>query len=326
MGNRNIPERSDTPGPQALPSLPPLFLPGTPPAPAAASPAPRADGAGDFAATSNGAFRRARGLSTFLVLLVVILGAVAGGTVLLANKGPTSPAIQSPSQANAQLYAAAMAAGSFHYTDVSSGSIGGNAVNGTESGDVGRNEGTQSMTSTVGNYEVVVINSVAYMKSDSVALENSFGYSASEAAPYANRWIEFTASDAPYSSVAADLTTGSTWGDPSKSPGNGLSHSARSVTAVSTLNGRSVQSIGYSIHGSSKTAGSSYTGREQISFAATAPHLPYYLTGHLSGTVNQQPSTEDDKVTFGRWGEAVHVAAPAGAIPYSSLPPPQTTA
>jgi hypothetical protein len=265
-------------------------------------------------------------LVALLVGVVVLLCAIGGGVVFATHHGSTPTAIQSPTEANSALYAAAMASGSFHYVDVSSGSVGGKAATGTLTGDVGLTEGVQTMTSDLGNYQVIVINAVAYMKADVTMLENNFGYSASQAAPYADRWIEFTASDSPYSAIAADLTTGSTWGNPSNSPSNGLPHTPESVTPVSTMNGQSVQSVLYSQNGSEKATNGSYTGTETIVFAASEPHLPSYATEQLSGTVNGQPSTSSDRVTFSQWGEPVTLTAPTGAIPYSALPTPSASA
>ena len=135
-----------------------------------------------------------------------------------------------------------------------------------------------------------------------------------------DRWISFTPTDSPYASVAANVTTGSAWGNPSVSPSDGLAHTPESVTGLSTANGGFVQSVEYSLHGTSKAANASYSGREAISFSATDPHLPNRLTEQLSGTVNQQSSTEEVKVTFSRWGEPVSVTAPTVSTPYSSLP------
>ncbi|MGD0394528.1 MAG: hypothetical protein ABSC41_18020 [Acidimicrobiales bacterium] len=181
------------------------------------------------------------------------------------------------------------------------------------------------MSSALGDYEVIVLNSKAYMKANLTMLENTFGYSPSEAAPYVDRWIAFTPSDSPYSSVAADVTTATTWNDPAESPTDGLPHTPESVTGLSNVNGESVQSVGYSLDGTSKAADASYSGTETISFFATNPHLPTHLTEQLSGTANQQATTANVEVTFSRWGEPVTVTAPTASIPYSTLPSSTTS-
>jgi hypothetical protein len=267
-----------------------------------------------------------RKLAVPIVGVVVLLICIAGGVILVANSGSPPVAIHSPTEANSALYAAAVASGSFHYTDVSSGTTGGQAVKAVQTGDVGRAEGVQYMTSDLGDYEVIVDGSMAYMKPNLTMLENTFGYSPSEAAPYVNRWISFKPADSPYTAVAADVTTDTTWNDPSVSPTDGLPQTPESVTGPSTLNGESVQSVQYSLRGTSKAANASYSGTETIFFSANDPHLPSYLAENLSGTANQQSSAETVKVTFSRWGQSINVAAPTGSIPYSTLPVPTSTA
>lgn len=260
-----------------------------------------------------------------LVGVVVVIAAVAGGALLVADNGSPAVAISSPVRANSALYAAALASGSFHYRDVSSGTVGGHAVTAVQSGDDGRTAGVQYMTSSLGDYEVIVVDSMAYMKPDLTMLEDTFGLSPSEAAPFVDRWLSFKPSDAPYDSVAADVTTGSTWGNPATSPTEGLPQTPESVSGLSTVNGAPAQSVIYSLHGANAAASASYSGSETITFSAAGPHLPRSLTEQLSATSGQQSGSESNDVTFSRWGEAVDVTAPAGSIPYSTLPTPTAT-
>jgi hypothetical protein len=316
------PNEQDHPGTPGLPALPPLFVPSIPPPPSSAGPTPPSD----FIVTPTAPDSRSTsGIALRLVLVIVMLGVVAGGIALAANSGRASAPLQSPTEANAKLHAAAMAAGSFHYKDVSTGSVAGNRASGTQTGDAGPTEGVQFLTSSVGDYEVIVVHSVAYMRADLPMLENTFGYSASEAAPYVNRWIQFGPSDAPYQAVAANVTSGSVWDDSSRSPTDQLPQTPQSVGTVSTLDGRSVQSVTYSLHGTSST-NTSYAGTERIFFASSSPYLPYKITEQLSGTSNREPSIDTGTVTFSQWGEVVRVTAPLGAVTYSSLPRPATAA
>ena len=304
-----------------LPPLPPLSVPSIPLPPLLTPPPLGSTGASDFSVGAIG--RPSKGkpkLVALIVGLVVLVGAITGGAPVVFNNGSSSGAIQSPSAANSALYAAAAASGSFHYTGVTSGEVGGQAVTATQSGDAGRAEGVQYQTSSLGDYEVIVINSMAYMKADLTMLENEFGYSPAEAAPYVNRWISFTSSDSSYASVAADVTMETTWSNPSESSTDGLPHTPVSVSGVSTLNGQSVQSVRYSLHGNSKAASASYSGTETIFFSANGPHLPTQLTGQLSGAINQQSTSETVEATFSRWGQPVSITAPTGSIPYSTLP------
>jgi hypothetical protein len=186
-GNQAAPTQSPSTGFQGLP---PLSVPVVAqPRPEAPSPAV----VGDFSVAAPRRTRRSPGrLAMLVVLLVVAVAAIAGGVVVLTNSGSTPAGIQAPAKANAALYAAAMSSGSFHYSGTSTGTEGGSLATGTVSGYAGRTEGVQTLKSNIADYEVIVVNSVAYMKPDLNALENTFGYTASEAAPFANRWIEIT--------------------------------------------------------------------------------------------------------------------------------------
>jgi hypothetical protein len=257
--------------------------------------------------------------------VVVLVGAVTGGIVHLVER--QSPvAIQSPAVANSKLYAAAAASGSFHYVNSSLEVVGGRTETSTSIGDAGRDQGVQYMIGAQGAFEVIVVDSMAYMKADLSALENVLGLSPTVAAPYVDRWISLAPTDAPYKAVAADVTSETTWDDPATSVTDALPQQPASVSGLFMLNGRSVQSVIYLLQGSDGQTGASYAGTEIAIFAATDPHLPSVINEHLSGTVDQQPSTEGSRVSFSRWGELVSVKPPTQSIPYSSLPPATSAA
>lgn len=257
---------------------------------------------------------------------VVLVVAVAGGIVHLTADSSHPVVVPTAAEANARLYAAASASGSFHYVNSSTASGGGQRLTSTQYGDAGRNEGVQYMKSTQGSYEVIVVDSMAYMRADAMGLEDLLGVPPSLAASLANRWISFAPSDAPYEATAADVTTETTWNDPSVSMTDDLPQTPVFVSGLFTQNGTQVQSVTYSLHGTDSVAHASYSGSETATFAATDPHLPSTVTERLSGTADGQASTETARVSFSQWGESVDVRAPVGSIPYSSLPKPTTTA
>ena len=55
-----------------------------------------------------------------------------------------------------------------------------------------------------------------------------------------------------------------------KSPTDGLPQTPQSVTAPSSVKGRSVQTVAYSLHGASRTSSASYSGTEQSPLPHTA--------------------------------------------------------
>lgn len=320
-----LPQLPPMPPPPTLPPpvpVPSLVLPsGVPAAPMwPAQPGDVVISTGDHLHT------RRRRLAALVIGVVLALGAGAYGAVLLVTDGAAPLAISSPAEANSKLYAAAVDAGSFHYVSQSSGNVGGRTVTGTQSGDVGQGEGVQYLTSGVGDYEVIVVGSAAYMRADLSTLENMLGYSPSEAAPFVDQWIAFAPSDAPYKAVAADVTAETTWTNSSASPTDGLPQTPVSVSGVFTANGESDQSVRYAIEGGNAATGAIYHGSESITFAAADPHLPRVATERLSGTVGRQPTMADTRTTFSHWGESVSVKAPTTSIPFSTLPRPSTTA
>jgi hypothetical protein len=128
-----------------------------------------------------------------------------------------------------------------------------------------------------------------------------------------------------YQAVAANVTIGSIWSDPSKSPTDQLPQNPESVSGLSTLNGIPVESVRYSLHGADKATKASYSGTETIAFSADEPHLPSLLTEHISGSSTQGAATDTNRVTFSHWGETVNVQAPTSSIPFSVLPAPSST-
>jgi hypothetical protein len=202
---------------------------------------------------------------------------------------------------------------------------GGRTQTATQRGDAGDGEGVQFSTGPLGDNEIIVIDSKAYMRADATMLENMFGYDIGEAAPYVDKWIAFSPTDSLYSTVAADVTTESIWGDSSSSPTDQLPQSPASVSGLSTSDGRTVQTVQYLLHGTNQTTKASFSGTEAITFLADQPHLPTALTEHLAGKSTQGASTVTDRVTFSQWGEHVNVQAPTTSIPFPDLPPPSST-
>ncbi len=300
-----------------LPLLPPFTpLPGelsTPPGPSTAS---------DFAVSSSSKRTGSTKVAVAVAGFVLLAAAVTGGLFVATDNGPAVVATATPIAANAELFGAALTAGSFHYTSVGSGMVDGHALTETQSGDAGRTDGVQYTTTPFGDGEIIVVGSTAYLKADEKMLESTLGFTPSQAAAYAGRWISFTDADHAYRAIAADVTTETTWNDVSISPTDGLQQTPQSISGVWSLNGKPVQSVRYSIDTSA--AGASASGSETIDFSATQPHLPIEIHEQVSGTAKSESASGTTTVTFSRWGTPPEVVAPTGSIPFSSIPPPTT--
>ena len=324
------PPRSPTfdelPIPVGFGALPPPPITGTFPPLQSPVPAPIPPPAVDLSAPTREVGKWAtRKLAILVFGTTALVSVIVAGSVFVFGAAPSPVAITSPSEANSKVFAAAVASGTVHYASVSSGMIGTNPVTVTQSGDAGHGEGVQFTISAVGDNEVIVIGSKVYMRADATMLENMLGYSVGEAAPYVNKWIAFTPSDPLYQAVAAGVTTNAIWGNQSDSPTDQLPQIPESVSGLSTLNGKPVQSVRYSLHGTNRPTVDSYSGTETIVFSASDPHLPSLLTEHMSETTAQGVNTEENQVTFSQWGERVSADAPTVSIPFSSLPAPSST-
>jgi hypothetical protein len=253
----------------------------------------------------------------------VILMTGSGGASLLLP-GPTAVASTSetPTQLVASVYAAALAAGSFHYVDQQTLGINGASVHQTESGDVSPGEGVQFVDGRLGNSETIVIGSVAYLRGDATALQVDLLYPLRRANVYANRWISFTPKDGPYQLIVRLVLGTTSWTNATEASLDSLPERPNSISRPSSVDGRSVESVTSTIDDVVTSTESSFFGHAQIFFPANSPKLPYRLTDDTTGTEAGSPFSQQDSATFSKWKEHVTVAPPARALPYSSLPPP----
>jgi hypothetical protein len=229
---------------------------------------------------------------------------------------------ETPSQLVASVYAAALAAGSFHYVDQQTLGINGTLVQQTESGDVGRGEGVQFVSGRLGDSEAIVIGSVAYLRGNAAALQVYLLYPLHRADAYANRWISFTPKDGPYQLIVRLVLGSTSFTKPTAAPLDSLPEHPNSISRPSTVDGRSVESVFSTIDDVVASTDSSFVGHAQVFFAANSPKLPYRLTDDTTGTEAGSPFSQQDSATFSKWKEQVEVTPPKTALAYSSLPPP----
>jgi len=254
-------------------------------------------------------------------LAMLVTGSV-GTSLLLLGPAATASTNETPGEVVAAVYAAATAAGSFHYVDQQTLGINGTTVRQTESGDVGRGEGVQFVDGRLGSSEAIVIGSVAYLRGNAAALQVYLLYPLRRADAYANRWISFTPKDAPFQTIASLVLSTTFWTKPSQAPLDSLPQRPSSISRLSRVDGRSVESVTSTIDDVVKSTNSSFVGHSQVYFAANSPQLPYRMTDATTGTAAGSPFSQQDSATFSKWSENVKVVLPKGALAYSSLPPP----
>jgi hypothetical protein len=225
---------------------------------------------------------------------------------------------KSPSEINASVYSAAMKAGSFHYVDHQEFGFGSTTGPQTETGDVALDKGVQFISGVLGDSETIVVGTAAYVKGNAAALEVGLLWPKSKATKYANRWISFTRKDQPYDSVIEFVVTRTFWNDANRASAESLPQRPASVGNESTLNGQQVDSVTSSIHDIVKSTNSSFIGISRIYFDPKSS-LPVVVTDSTSGTEAGSPTSQQDVAAFTKWGEAVDVTAPTGAVAFSTL-------
>ena len=207
-------------------------------------------------------------------LTLLVTGSV-GAWLLLPGSAASAATGETPSEVVASVYAAALAAGSFHYIDQQTLGINGASVHQTESGDVGHGEGVQFVQGRLGNSEAIVIGSVAYLRGNAAALQVYLLYPLRRANAYANRWISFTSKDEPYQLIVRLVLGTTSWTIPTDAPLNALPERPSSISRSSTADGRSVESVTSTIDVVVANTGSSFFGHAEVFFAANSPKLPY---------------------------------------------------
>jgi hypothetical protein len=243
-----------------------------------------------------------------VAFVVGLLGvAVFGGSTsnVSSPKSTVSPAAR---QLLRSALAAAGQVNAFHY--VSTSSVTG-PQGGTQKtvGDAGAASGRQVIT--VGNqkFTVLVIGAACYLKGNAAALVANLGLPSSLATTYAGRWISLTKSDPPYASVYAAVTARSAITD-------NITIVPESQSTPTHLAGRRVQTVTGAI-APIRIAGqlNNPKGTATLAVRATSPHLPVRYTEQ--GTLDHEKNMST--ITFSRWGEAVHLTAPSGAVAFASI-------
>jgi hypothetical protein len=225
-----------------------------------------------------------------VLVLVVAFAAVTTSVALAA---------QSPRQLRAAMLSAASARHSVHY--VSTTSAAGHAIRIVS--DVGPGRGIQRITVTNGSQSgpatVLVVGGSAYIRGNEFTLHNFFPLTQAQATRYAGVWISIPRSSGAYATVATDATFASFLAD--LVPGKHL------AVVRATVAGR--KSVG--LRGTVRQAGLKLI--ETVYAPASGKPLPFQEKAIASGVPGAS------LVRMSRWNEAVHVTAPADAVPIATV-------
>ena len=237
------------------------------------------------------------------VALAVIVLVAAGVTLIV-----TSPGTSSAPGARRLVRAALKSTidgGSFHYVSQFTSQ----GVTQTTDGDAGRASGKQVITIGSDTFTVLVVGSACYFQGNARQLVDQLGLPAPLAAAHAGQWISLAPGDAPYPSVYVAVTTRSALDA-------NITFAPRRESGTSRRAGYRVLGVtgpmtNVTVNGQSHRQ----RGTADLYITTSRPHLPVQYTE--KGKIDKVASTL--VMTFSRWGEAVSVTAPTGAVSYASL-------
>ena len=225
--------------------------------------------------------------------VLVLVAATAALTAAVAL------AAQSPKQLRAGMLAAASARHSVHY--VSTTSAPGRTIRIV--GDVGPKLGSQRITLKLGGHSgqasVLVVGGSAYIQGNAFMLKNFFPFTQAQATKYAGQWISIPSTSGAYAAVSSDTTFASFLAD--LLPGTHLSLVRAKVSGRAAVGVRGVV----------RQAAAQLV--ETVYAPAKGAPLPFEEKAVVMG------GRGAGLTRMSRWNEAVHVTAPANAVPITTV-------
>jgi hypothetical protein len=232
------------------------------------------------------------------------LGSLALALVLTSCGGGTSDALanKTASQVLSTAIAAAKSSGSAHYLLKATSS----GKTETIVGDAATKVGRQVFSDGTAKIQAEAIGTTVYVEGNEGGLQNQIGFSATEAAQYAGKWISIATTDGPYASVLKAVTLASTLTE--IKPTGKLT-----LTKATTRSGIAVIGVRGPLPGAAKGV----TGSVILYVATQKPNVPVSFEAQATGA----GTSERDVGTFSRWGTPLHLVAPKNAVAYASLVP-----
>ncbi len=241
-----------------------------------------------------------------VVVLAVVILAAAGVSLIVTSGSKSAPPVSPVARRLARTaLKSTIDGGSFHY--VSRFTSKGQSQ--TTVGDAGMSSGRQVITIGSDTFTVLVNGAACYFQGDANQMEQQLGLPSAIATTHAGQWISLAPGDLPYESVYVAVTTRSALdSNIAFAPHRESGTSTRAGYRVLGITGPMVNQV---VEGQVQRA----KGTAYLYITTSRPHLPVQYTE--DGTINKTKSTL--VMTFSRWGEAVHVSAPKGAVTYASL-------
>ena len=258
--------------------------------------------------------RQTRINATALTISALLgLGVLAGCSGSGSNSGPTAPAASAAPAAPAAKSApallhgalAALRSGGSVHVDISSSAPDGSIVysdDATASG--GRQIATVDKT---GHVTSLFIAGVGYVQADATGLAGLFDVPQPQADEFAGQWIALRPGDklglSTYDDVVGGITLSSVASELEPSGGT------TTLAAPATIAGQRVVAVQAPLPASDQ-------------FPATARDVLYMSDNSLLRPVRSEVTDAGSykyQMSFSRWGETLHLTAPANTIPASSV-------
>jgi hypothetical protein len=232
-----------------------------------------------------------------------IVALTAGLAALLSSCGGGGLQGEPASQILSTAVTAASHAGAFRFVD-KEGS--GSQVR-VLSGDTGTVVAQQTSSTDGVHLAASLVDGVAFVRASAVTLESLFGVSAAVATQESGKWVSVAKGEKGYKEIVQSLTPDAEF-DPY------IPQADLGVGRQTVLHGIPVIPVSGTAAASDSTSGLKAVATLFVS--TRAPYLP--VGGAVSGTdVNGRRQSEE--VVFTKWGEKLHVSAPAGAVTLASL-------
>lgn len=237
--------------------------------------------------------------------LPALLSGAALATLSLVGASLPSGAASGAEQIGAsQLLATALNAaqksGSLHF-------VAKTTVNGTTEtlgGEVSAATAGETLTSS-SPLQVELIGGLIYVTGNAQTLEQALQISAAQAEPYAGKWIVVQSSDAPFQVLAQDLTISSTIDEFTPARKGLKIGKVRQIGSVKAV----------PITGSGTNSPKGTSSSVTLFVSPKSPHIP------VGGSRTEANKTDrlSEVAVFKDWGAKVVLAAPTGAIPFSTV-------
>jgi hypothetical protein len=239
----------------------------------------------------------------FLIALVVVVvvGVGFGIGALLAPSSPKTTAVGLVKSSTA----AAEAAGTFHYVELSTSDGTPNDITGDAAPDSGRQTITALGAAGRDVFDLRLVSGIVYFRGNRAAVIDQLGVPAAKALAVADHWVSLHKGQGPYKTFAAGITTSSN-----------LSQLPQTFVPASS------QDVAGSSPPATRILGALYAGKGRPAVGAAAlvitksSSLPQTMAGEAVGTGGTRLSLS---WTFSRWHKKVTVVAPPGALPYPSI-------